>query len=260
MSDFDDDEPIEGPSSSSDRPAKGRGVRDDAGRSGGRRPVDDEDWDDEPVASRAAAGGRGGAGDDDWDEDDWDDDDDGGGRGGRRDLTLIIAIAAGVAIIALVVILTRPKSDNTATTEGGTTPAGATTSTKPNFCDDWPAIIGGDGKNVSKGEGVYIWSDFTGYHLRSNRTDVVVVKATSPGSFKVKDKGNATASAAAGKSVTFTLPAGAGATGPDLDVNCESSAMTFEVTAGGNPVPAGEIKLGGSGKADANPVTLTRGT
>jgi hypothetical protein len=270
VSDFDDDEPIEGPRSSSDRPAKGRGGRDDAGRSGGRPPVDDEDWDDEPVASRGAAGGRGGAGDDDWDDDDWDDDDDGGGRGGRRDLTLIIAIAAGVAIIALVVILTRPKSDNTATTDGGSPPAGATTAVKGDLCPGWPGAFGGDGSNVAKGDGVYVWSGIVkakddghgstnAIHIRANRTEAVVVKVTASSAITVKAKGNATASAATGKDLTLTIPAGPGVDGPDLNVPCEATSLSFDVSSGGTAIPAGEIKVGGSAKATANPATFNRG-
>jgi hypothetical protein len=220
LSDFDDDEPNKG------------SARNDDPR--------------EPRGSNPAA-------DDDWDDDDWDDDD----RGGRRDMTLIIVIAVAVAVIALVVILTRPKDDKTPN-PGTTAPTQTTGGGGP--CKDWPAIIGGAGKSVASGEGVYVWSDFQGWHVRSSRTDPVVVKMTAPSAIKVKAKGNAVASSNSAPSVTLTIPPGDGKTGPDLDLDCNVSTVDIEVSANGTDVKPTEIKLGDSGKADSNPVTIARGT
>lgn len=281
MSDFDDDDPTEGagagpadPDDLDDRPSGA------TGRSR-RNPRDEDDWDDDPAPRepRRRPPARQ-AVEDDWDDDDWDDDD-GRGGGGRRDLTLVIAIAGAVAVIALVVILTRPKDNNSSSST--TTPGATTTSARGGFCDGWPGALGGDGSNVSKGEGVYIWSGIVkgkdngkgssnGIHIRNNGTDPVEVKVdtayvanpakpstdTDP-TFTVTNKGTATASAASGKEVTFTLPAGKGTDGPDLAVPCGATTMAFDVTAGGSAIPATQIKVGGSAKAEANPANFTRG-
>lgn len=232
MSDFDDDDPRD-----EDRP---RG-RSGSGRGdGGQRPAQDDDWDD-----------------------DWDDDDEAGG--GRRDLTLIFAIIAAVAVIALVIVLTQKSSDKNDSTAGGsTTPGqtqdsgGGTPPTGGGFCDQWPGAVGGNKATAVKADGVRIWSDFDGWHVRANRKDVTTIKLASPGTIKVKDKGNATATPD-GKDVALTIPAGDGSAGPDLDLDCTVSSITFTIQGGASSLPAGQIQVGDTGSADNNPVTFRRG-
>lgn len=238
MSDF-DDEPVEGQG-----PAE--------------VPADDEIEGEGRRGRRAAKG----AARDDWD-DDWDDEDDWDDRrpaGGRRDLTLVFGLIAAVLLVVLVVVITKKDSGSSDGSTTGATPGASGSTTVPQgFCGDWPASFGGDGKNVAKAEGVYVWSDFDGIHVRANQAKAVEVKVTGNTDFKVKDAGDGTtASATSGKEITLSLPAGKGASGPDLDVPCETTSLGFEVTQGGARVPAASIKVGGDATAEANPVQFAR--
>ena len=232
--DFYDADPVDAP------PRRSRS-RDD-----GRRPAPRqrrrEDWDD----------------DDDWDEDDdWDDRPGrGGGGGGRRDLTIVFAVIAAVLAIALVVVATK---DDGGSTDGATGGGGSGGQEEGGFCGDWPAALGGAGKNVSTGAGVYIWSDFGGIHIRSNNTEAVTVKTVGNKEFTVTKPGDGVqASADKGSEITFQLPAGDGTSGPDLNVGCEVTSIGFEVQKGTAKVPPDAIKIGDSAVADANPAQFTR--
>jgi hypothetical protein len=216
----------------------------------------------------AAPGGadRAGSLDDDWD-DDWDDEDDRGG--GRRDLTLVYAVVAAAIVIVLAVVLTRPSDDDTT----ASTPAGesAATSEQPaEIVKNWQGPVGDAvGENgadaqerAGEAPGVYIWTDFEGWHIRSNRTDEVVVTiAASQVRQKASDdydNSNDDADAPFLTEVTVTLPPGDGSTGAGFDLG-GSEAATFTVTANGQNVPATEIFLGGGdAAADANPVVFTK--
>lgn len=231
-----------------------------------RDETDDQTAASAPRSARGAGGpndpngpngrpSRGG-GDDDWD--DWDDDDRwGGGRtgsgGGGTDLRLIALLVAAVVAIVAVVLLTR-KDDKNQTTGDQTT----ATTQAGGLCGNWPAALGGAGKNVTE-DGVFVWSDFTGIHIRARGSAETIVKVTGDTSYKVKNEDAAfTASAKEGTEVTFTFPAGDGAAGPDLDVSCEVGRLTIEATSGGAPLAADKIHIGDTGRADANPVTYSR--
>ncbi len=244
MSDF-DDEPTE------PRPAGGAGARPDGsgatakGKGKGPNAAKGDDWDD------------------DWDDDDWDDRGSGSGPGGRKDLTIPLAILAAVLAIVLVVVLTQDSGSDSDDAGGNDTPAGSTAPAggegEGPLCGNWPAAFGGDGSNVASGEGVYVWSDFGGIHVRSNGADPVVVKIVASSTIKVASPGDGVeTSAESGTEITATLPAGAGTAGPDLDVPCDTQTIGFEVTKGGAPVDAATIKVGGSGTAEANPASFTR--
>lgn len=257
MSDF-DDEPIEGT-----EPV-------DAAE-----PVDAVDPVDEPEEPAAPAptakkkpAPKSSTPDDDWD-DDWDDEDD-GRSGGRRDMTLIYAIVAAAIVIVLAVVLTRPKDDNSnnaATNNGG---SGATTQpTAPvkNWQGPVGDAVGKDGADAQKraesAAGVYIWTDFGGWHLRSNNTsDVKVTVAADQVRVKKTDDGkdsDENADAPFATETVVTLPAGDAKTGVGLDLGTSESA-TFTVTIDGKNVPATGIFLGGAeGVADQNPVTFVKG-
>jgi hypothetical protein len=127
-------------------------------------------------------------------------------------------------------------------------------------CSPWPGIVGGNRSTSTKQEGVSISSDFRGWHLRSNNRTVVYVKVSASAEIRVTKKGGATTSDDAGRVITLTLPAGDGRVGPDLDVPCAVSAITFDVTADGAEVPASRIELGDAGTASSNPLTFTRST
>ena len=204
--------------------------------------------------------------DDDWD-DDWDDDDD--GRGGRRDMTLVYAIVAAAIVIVLAVVLTRPKDDNntTATNDGNGAATTQVTAPVKNWQGPVGDAVGKDGADAQKraqsAPGVYIWTDFGGWHLRSNNTsdvkvtvtaDQVRVKKTDDG--KDDDEKN---DAPFATETEVTLPAGDGKTGVGLDLGT-SESVSFTVTRDGQNIPATEIFLGGAeGVADANPVAIVKG-
>jgi hypothetical protein len=193
--------------------------------------------------------------DDDWD-DDWDDDDDGGRGGGKRDLTLVYAIVIAAIVIVVAVVLTRPKDDNSSnTTGGGNTPAGATTEAKAPE-KNWQGAVGdaaGEAqKRAESGPGIYIWTDFTGWHLRQNGDAEVKVAVVAP---QVRTGGD---DSEFKEQAEVTLPAGNGSQGADLDLGSSETAA-FTVTVNGANVPADQIFLGGAeGVADQNPVSFVK--
>ena len=202
-----------------------------------------------------AKGKAAAAADDDWD-DDWDDRR-GGGGGGRRDLTVVFGIVIAALVIALVVVATRDNGNGSGDNAGGNGGGGG--KDKGGFCGDWPAALGGQGKNVAKSAGTYVWSDFQGIHVRSNNTDPVTVKVVGNKEFAVTKPGaGVQASAEKGAEVSFEIPAGEGTSGPDLNVGCEVTSIGFEVTKAGTKVEPEAIKVGDSSVADANPAQFSR--
>jgi hypothetical protein len=251
VSDF-DDEPTEGLEANDEAadavepPRKARTSR--------AQPVPDDDWDDEPprrTRSKAVVD------DDDWD-DDWDDDD----RGGpKRDMTVVWAIVAAAIVIVIAVILTRPSDSGSDADGGGGNAAGGTTA-PAEVVKNWQGpvgdAVGPDGADAQaraeSADGVYIWTDFGGWHVRANGDQEVTVVVAAD---QVRATGEGGDDAFATET-TVTLPAGDGATGADLDLGNSESA-TFTVTIGGTNVPADQIFLGGAeGVADQNPVTFTK--
>lgn len=240
MSDF-DDEPTEGlEATDQGADANGSGSAGGAPKAPRTKPVPDDDWDD-----------------------DWDDDDT--GRGGKRDLTLVYAIVAAAIVIVVAVVLTRPKDDNAS--DGSN--AAATTAPAEivkNWQDGVGDAVGKDGADAQKraesGEGVYIWTDFGGWHLRNNDSQDASVTIVAP-QVRVKktddrDDGNESANEPFATETTVTLPAGDGKEGIGLDLG-NSETVTFTVTVDGKNVPKEQIFLGGGDAvAGANPVTLTK--
>jgi hypothetical protein len=227
---------------------------------------DDEPIDDEPPArSKRPAKAAPAPVDDDWD-DDWDDEDDGGR--GRKDLTLVYAVVAAAIVIVLAVVLTRPTDDEgtTATPSEG----GATTEAPAEIVKNWQGPVGDAvGENGADAQaraleapGIYVWTDFQGWHVRSNRTDEVVLTLTAT-QVRQKtsddyDNSNDEADLPFLTETVVTIPPGDGSTGVGFDLGGSESA-TFAFTVNGQSVPATEIFLGGGdGVADANPVVFTK--
>jgi hypothetical protein len=202
--------------------------------------------------------------DDDWD-DDWDDDEP--GRGGKRDLTLVYAVVAAAIVIVIAVVLTRPKDDNSSSNNANN----AAASTAPaeivkNWQDGFGDAVGKDGADAQKraesGEGVYLWTDFGGQHLRNNGPKDVSVTVTAD-QVRVKktddrDDGDESGDTPFQTEATFTLPAGDGKDGVGIDLG-NSESVTFTFTIDGTNIPADQIFLGGADAvAKANPLTLTK--
>ncbi len=269
MSDFDDDEPSEA------RPRATRGGtrrpaaagRPPSGRD--NEPVVDDDLDDEfdderpaPRKRRATAARSGAPSQDEIVDDDWDDDwdDDERGTGPRRDLTLVLGIVVAVLVIALVVVLTRPKDDNNKVSTGPTDkteqPAGdGPTTSEPKPVNWQGPVAEGAGQvpaRIKKEAGIYLWTDFEGFHVRNTTdqpVDVVVEADTVTDQKTGGDPKN---------SVSATVAAGDEKKGLDLDLGFSASAK-FTISRGGAPVPPGDIKLGGGvGQADQNPIVLSK--
>ena len=206
MSDFDDDETTA--EEGAEAPATGAGAP----------PAADDDWDDAPAPRR-----RRPVDDDDWDDDDWDDDwDDEGSGAPKRDLTIVYAVVAAAIVIVLAVVLTRPKDDNGSSASNDGKQGGSTAPAE--IVKNWQGpvgdAVGANGADAQKrakaNEGVTIWTDFQGWHVRSNRTDDVVVTVTAP---QVRQKAtddyddkDEKADAPFKATVVVTVPAGPGST------------------------------------------------
>ena len=230
------------------------------------------DFDDEPTEgleatddpAAAAAPKAAPAPDDDWD-DDWDDEET---SGTKRDMTLVYAVVAAAIVIVAVLVFTR--GDGNQTSDGGTNQAGATTqpaAPAKNWQGAVADAVGADGVDAQAraeaAPGVYIWTDFGGWHLRSNNTKDVSVTVTAD-QVRVKktddrDDGDENGDAPFATETVVTLPAGDGADGVGLDLG-NSETASFTVTVDGQNVPPAEIFLGGAeGTADQNPVTFVKG-
>ena len=196
---------------------------------------------------------------DDW-EDDWDDEDD-PRPGGRRDLTLILSIAVAVLVIALVVVLTRPKDKTTTTTSpdpasGQTTQAGKATQPVP---QNWQGPVAdgvGDVQGrIAKGAGVYLWTDFKGWHVRNTTSAAVKVKVEADSVVTTGPDGKKSGDPK--PTAEVTVAPGDFKTGVDFDLGF-SSKVTVTVSNDAGPLPSADLKLGGSGQATENPVTFTK--
>ena len=201
--------------------------------------------------------------DDEWDEE-WDDEP----RRGR-DMTLVYAVVAAAIVIVLAVVLTRPSGDESAAAESAktvTTAEGTDAPPDKAWQGDVGDAVGESGADAqaraTAAPGVYIWTDFGGFHIRSNGTEAVEVtvageqlrqKVTDNG-----DDGDEDANQAFTDQLVVALPAGDGAEGVGIDAGF-SEMLTITVTRNGAPIPASEIFLGGAdGVAEANPVILTK--
>lgn len=210
--------------------------RTDAPRDGvGRTEGDDDFWDEE------------------WQDGTWSEAPE---RRGRQDLLIALGVIAALVVVAAILVGTTRKG--TAPGAAGSKPTVAPAA-EGGFCDDWPAVLGGDGSSVSGAPGTYIWSDFHGIHLRANSPVPLTVTVTGNADYAVTHRGaGVTASAMSGTSLTFQLPAGDGTTGPDLNVPCATTGLRFEVLKDDLPVPPASIHIGGSGVATANPAPFLR--
>lgn len=223
------------------------------------------DFDDEPLEPANAKAPKGNApsttSDDGW-EDDWDEERSSGGR----DLTVVYAIIAAAVVIVLVIILTRPKDDNNTQTQT-TKPDG--TEEPAEIVKNWQGPVSDNvgekaadvQARVASAPGVYIWTDFWGWHIRSNNTKPVEVTVAAD---QVRQKATDDYEDADEKDdafkteATVTIPAGDGKTGVGFDLGGSESA-TFTITMDGVNVPASQIFLGGgTGVATANPVVFSK--
>ena len=229
-------------------------------------PETEETPSDEQAASAPAEGAETTADDGAWDEDGggWDDE---GGAGIPREKAVRIAQIALVALAVIVVIAVLvskggDKKDDAAS--GGTGSDGKTTQTtaaKPKKAQ-WPTEVSGRPAQLGKtnqpapevnpkaAPGVYLWSDFDGWHLWTvGGEGVPAINGTLTSGdvvdkavLAVPGKGTLTKD---GKVVTFTLPAGEGISGVDFNPGFFAKTIAFTLTdEDGQPVDAKLIKMG----------------
>jgi hypothetical protein len=184
-----------------------------------------------------------------WD-DDWDDRED-RPAGGRRDMTVVYAIAIAAVVIVIAVVLTRPQDDDQPVAGPGTEQTVREL--------QWQGPVGEaldvvDARIASE-TGVFIWTDFQGWHVRSTLDRPVTVTASADTIVERGPDGEPTGETVT--EVTQTIEPGNPSAGIDLDFGFSSSA-SFTITVDGTPLPANEIKLGGLGQAEQNPVSFTK--
>lgn len=203
----------------------------------------------------------------DWD-DAWDDDDDDDGRrNGRRDLTLVYVVVAAAIIIVLAIVLTSNGDDSGA--GGNSAEPGGSQPTE--IVKNWQGTVGeGAGDRgadaqarASSTPGVTVWTDFWGWHVRSNRGDVVTVTVTAA-QVRAKqsddyDDSNEPGGQEFKTEIVSTIPPGDGTSGVGFDLgNSEAAEFTFAVD--GQNIAVSEILVGGGdGVAAQNPVSFTKG-
>jgi hypothetical protein len=174
--------------------------------------------------------------------------------------TILLAIAAFAVII--VTVATMASREGTEESVSANTAVSDTPTTEAEAARDlqWqgPVIesVGDVPTRIAAEVGVFIWSDFDGWHVRSTLDDPVTVTVTADAIVELSGSGEATDETVSG--VTATIEPGDGTEGLDLDLGFSTSA-TFSINVDGDPLPANEIKLGGSGQAEQNPVSFAKG-
>lgn len=189
---------------------------------------------------------------DDWDDDDWDDEP----SSSSTDTRLIaVVVVAAVAIIA-VILLTRGDGGADRPEASDTPPESVTEEENR----DWPWDLGGQGESISE-DGLHLWSDLDGIHLRAVGDTPITVVFTADDPVSVKDAGTGvTASTDEGEEITFELPAGSdGSDGPDLDVSGWVGRFSVEATTPDGPLELDRFHVGDSAQARSNPATFERG-
>ena len=114
---------------------------------------------------------------------------------------------------------------------------------------------GGGDIAVCAEQGVFIWTDFNGWHVRNTLAAPVTVVVTADAILQKDASGKATGDPKT--EVTIDVAPGGYKTGADLDLGFSGNA-SFKVLQGTNPIPADQIKLGGKGQADQNPVSFVK--
>lgn len=138
-----------------------------------------------------------------------------------------------------------------------TLPPGATT----DGCGDWDTAFNFPPKEIS--QGVYIWSDFDGWHIRLSGTDVPELSGSVTGQYMPPVQGQTGGDVTvtpdeAGKKVSFTIRPGMEPVGFDFSTGCKQKELTFDLTTNGAPVPVDQIHLGDRGAVKEFPLVARR--
>lgn len=138
-----------------------------------------------------------------------------------------------------------------------TLPPGAPT----DGCGDWDTAFNFPPKEIS--EGVYIWSDFQGWHVRLSGTALTELSGSVTGQYmpplQNKTGGDVTVTPdEAGNRLTFTIRPGMEPVGFDFSAGCKQKELTFDLTSNGTSVPVEQIHLGDRGAVKEYPLVARR--
>lgn len=163
-------------------------------------------------------------------------------------------------MIIIAIVLTRPSNEDqpSAQQQGGPAAPVSTEGDAPVELQ-WQGPVGEAADRaearIAAETGVFIWTDFFGWHVRADVDQDVQVKVVVDDAVVQKDADDQPIGDP-GPEFIGTIVAG-DAAGIDLDLQFSNNA-TFEITVGGELLPADQIKLGGVGQAMANPVVLAK--
>ncbi|MCU1369452.1 MAG: hypothetical protein JWO77_646 [Ilumatobacteraceae bacterium] len=254
---------------------------------------------DEPTAaSDAADGGEDGGDffDSDFDDDGEPDDEDLWGASERNgepvDRRIVFGIVGVVAVLVLAFLVfggggsdgdgdeqavKTTTADGQPPADGGTTqvtsqrapfgavgitpttlPPGAT----PTGCGDWDTAFNFPPKEIK--QGVSIWSDFEGWHVRLSGTTVPELSGSVTGQYTPPVQGQTGGDVVvtpdeAGKRLTFTIKPGVEPVGFDFSTGCKQKELTFVLTTtNGAEVAVDQIHLGDRGAVKEYPLVARR--
>lgn len=174
----------------------------------------------------------------------------------------LVILAASVAVLlsafAGVALSTQPVPDEKTLKD-------PTSDDEIKGCErgNWPRLAFGAPKEVQTGTltDVAVWLDFDGWHIRNGTDEEVTGKVYAVGRSSVTPVETPEGTAAGTvvpSALDFTLERGSVESGVDFTVNCDFHVLAFELTWQGAPVPADRVRVGQTGYAEANPVTLRR--
>ncbi|MCU1370094.1 MAG: hypothetical protein JWO77_1288 [Ilumatobacteraceae bacterium] len=185
-----------------------------------------------------------------------------------------------VVVLASTLLVTGGRSSDSSdgpddstgprTEQPSSDPNGPTDDVESQIVKNWQGPVGDavgmDGSDAqaraASGPGVFIWTDFGGWHVRSNNESEVTVTVTAD-QVRAKETDDSDDSDEDGDApfsteVDLTLPPGDGETGAGFELGNSESVM-ITVRMDGAEVPASDIKLGGAeGEADENPVVFVK--
>lgn len=143
----------------------------------------------------------------------------------------------------------------------GITPTTLPPGAEPTGCGDWDSAFNFPPAEIT--EGVYIWSDFEGWHVRVAGTAVPELSGSVTGQYMPPLQGQTEGIVSvtpdeAGKRLTFSMAPGGEPVGFDFSAGCNQKELTFDLTTEGTSVPFEQIHLGSRGAVKEYPLVARR--
>lgn len=204
-----------------------------------------------------------------------------GGSKGRMIVGLVILLF-GVAVAAAAISqrdsgeTTSSGSDKQEATAETTKPEGSATTTEPvrtpttipggalpTGCGDWDGTFGFEPEPI---EGVAVWSDFNGWHIRVAPDGPPLVTGTVVGQVvpvlpenQFRPGGVEVSADPATATVVFSITPGLQPTGFDFAADCAQKQLTFQFWGpDGEPLPADQVQVGRNGTTTEMPFVAQR--